>query len=499
MRLLTILFFISSVKIYSQEIPELDTLTLNNGLKIYLLQYGEDPVLNIKLVVNGGKKNEAPCEVGYSEIIQRLLSESLNEKRNLVFKKETMVICETNGGQTIVNAKCLKSDFNKEMELLSKTISGLSFTKDKMDRIVSSIVDHYKPENLSSFNLSDIYRNFILYSSKKSLGRNYCQYQLEKVLPEELREFYNKNYLPKRSSLLICGKFNVTEVKKMIAKNFVIWRSTHKEESCEEDLELIPKIKSKEIAFINKHDSEYYVLKWVQSAPSFMSPDHPAFLIACDLFNRYLAEKIKENPKTIAFTSVFGTNAIAGVFTNSKSDFIEINCIAGQKEITEAVKLFDTTLQNFHKLKFNETDLEETIKKLKDNYIKINTPESILSFYDPLLYDFDSRINYLSNLSGIKLQDIQMAVKKYFIPGSYKLIIVGKEYLVSDQLNLLGNVTKYQTSEFETCDEACKEIVLIRCHCESCWKRGQYKIWRFNPNQKDAIKSAKAKTKSGLK
>ena len=88
-----------------------------------------------------------------------------------------------------------------------------------------------------------------------------------------------------------------------------------------------------------------------------------------------------------------------------------------------------------------------------------------------------------------------MILENYFIPKAYKLIIVGKEHIVKDQLDLLGNVTSYKPADLETCDDAFKEVVIFKCHCESCYRRGYCNIWRFNPKDKNAIKNAKAKVK----
>jgi hypothetical protein len=178
---------------------------------------------------------------------------------------------------------------------------------------------------------------------------------------------------------------------------------------------------------------------------------------------------------------------------------MEIEALAGRNQVTQAIQLMDSALYHFHQFKLTEADLEATIKKFRNNALQLNTSDKLLAFYDPLAYNFYRRINYSAELSAIKLQDIQTVVKKYFKPEAYKLIIVGKEDWLVGQLDTLKHTTRYQAWEFETCDEACKEVVIIKCHCELCYRRGQCYIWRFDPSQKNAIKSAKARAKSSLK
>jgi hypothetical protein len=271
------------------------------------------------------------------------------------------------------------------------------------------------------------------------------------------------------------------------------WRPLRKEEKFTEDnTPGILEIKSREIAFINKRESGQCLLKWVQVAPFAKSPDHLAFLIACDLLDRYITEKLTEmegvDQGTLKFKPITCANG-----------FMELNCTASHHNMTRAIQLVDTTLQRFRQLTITETSLAEAVNKLKEAYIQNTTPARILSFYDPLIYQFDWRRNYLTLLSEIKLQDIQVIVEKYFDPNLYKLILVGEERIASSLLGVLNNVTKYEASEFETCDETCKEIVIIKCHCESCYRRGQCYTWRFDPSQKDAIKNARSRAKASLK
>ncbi len=482
-RLLVLLLSLNS---YCQEIPQLDSMTLGNGLKVYLLKYGKDSTLNIKLVINGGKKNETSCQVGYSAIIKQLLKESLNEKKRAIYKNDKELSCEINNGQTIINTSCSKRNLNAEMDVLSSTLARLYFTKEKIDPIVSEIGNQYLPENMSDKNLVYLFKDLLLYGKDKPLGRNYCQYQIQKVVPEQLREFYLVHYTPSVSSLVICGNFNIRAAKKIIAKNFVRWKTLRKEDNkVEEPNEEVPEIKNKEITFVNKIDSKAFLLKWILSAPSSKSADLPAFLLTCELLNRVLKEKFSND--SLKFEPIIYTSAL-----------MEINCSANQNNLSNAIHLLDTALQNIHQTAFSTSQLSEALTELKTNFI--NTKDvGILSFYNPLLYDFDSRKNYLNNLSAFTIADVEPILKKYFSRDSYKLIIVGKEHLVKKELETFENVKKHQTFDFETCDETCKEIVIIKCHCESCYRRGYCNVWTFDPSQKASIKSAKSRAKFTVK
>jgi len=481
------LFFLES---FSQEIPLQDTFTLGNGLKVHLLQYGNDSILSLKLVINGGKKNESECQVGYSEIIQRLINATLNQDQEHFLKRTAQTNCELFDGRTTIGSKFSNNDLNTYMELLSKTLSRLCFTKFKIDSIVSKMGEYYLPENISSSQLSNIFTNFLLYGSKQPMGRTYCQYQIQKVLPETLREFYVAHYMPKGSVLTVCGKFNAKQVKRVIAKQFVRWKPLREVECCDSDEPATPKLVSKEIAFVNKTDARDYFLKWIFSAPSPRSSDRLVFTVACNLFSDLLKAKMEKNVNSDSIQA----NPISIV-----GDIVQIYRVSNQTKLTEVIRSFDTAIWNFNNAKITELQLLHAIDNLKKEYASACSTESILSFYDPFIYDFETRKNYDHDLANLTLEQIQTVIEKYFNAEYSKLIIVGKEHLVSDQLIQLKKATKYETTDFETCDESCKEVIVVKCHCESCYRRGYCNIWRFDPSEKKAIKNAKARAKFTVK
>ncbi|MBL7931695.1 MAG: insulinase family protein [Bacteroidia bacterium] len=480
--LLFLLLFVLSVPSYSEERPQLDTFQVNTGLKIYFLKYGADSLLHIKLVIKGGKRNENKCEVGYSEIIRRLLDFELKTKYLAQAQNKQGFTCGMEGERTVLQGNCSITDFDRDLGILSASIVRLSFDKEKMDKIVSQLVDHNKPENISAYNLAHIYKNYILYGDERAAGRNYCQYQVEKVLPVNLREFYVRHYTPETASLIVCGNVDPEHMKKIISKHFVKWKSLRKIQN-EEDRNLVPNIKGKDIAVVNKHQMDKYLLKWIFPTPVLKTKNSLALDVLCKLFDSYLLQLAEQK-------GLGNTNFRPLSF---KGSYMEVNCYCEENEVVGAVQLMEDAVANFRKQTISPQVLQNAVKEIKELYTKIRSPKEILEWYDPLEYDFDSRKNERAELSDLTVLDFPEYPEEYFGEDSYKLIVIGKEHLVSGSLEKFGKVRRYQTSDFETCDETCKEIVIIKYHCESCRKRGFGYVWRFNPSEKEAIERARAR------
>jgi predicted Zn-dependent peptidase len=449
-----LLLLILPLKIYSAGILQRDSLILMNGLRVYLYPSDEASATSIRLIINAGKRNESECQVGYSEVIRQLIGETLNGRKELFVKKPELFRCEIANGRLVVGGDCPVRSLNSEIAMLSRVVVSLNFKKERVDRAVAVTVDDFRIEHISSYRLSELYRDLVLYGAEHPLGRSYCQYQLEKMLPDELKEFYCKQYTPGRSTLVICGNFKVSEVKKTVAKQFARWRSIHKEKKGSNDADRSPiKIKNREIAFVSKRDSKLYMLRWVQPAPMQGSPEQLAFLAASKLFEQCVLSQLSEREGS-ADTLIFSPPSY-------HPDRFEVTCIASQNGMTNAIDLFDTTLATFQRSAFNASELDEAIKHIGNRF---TSAEVSSGSGNPFDYS-----NSPGSFSGICLRDIQRIKEMYFKPDAYRLIIIGKETAASNRMGLKRKVIKYQVSDFETCDESC--VV----HNKKKWKKGHQK------------------------
>ncbi len=79
----------------------------------------------------------------------------------------------------------------------------------------------------------------------------------------------------------------------------------------------------------------------------------------------------------------------------------------------------------------------------------MESPDEVSGFYNPLIYNFEKRKNILSDLNALTLDDVNKAIKKYFTPNVYKLVVSGDESKVSEQLTKLKDLKKFVSSEIE--------------------------------------------------
>jgi len=444
-KILSITFGILFFAANAQEVPQLETYSLKNGLKIYLLQYGKIPAVNVRFIINTGKKNETPGQQGYSEITANMLlkgnTKYTEEAQNdLAFKLGGELNSNSTFDYTTINANFLSKDFDAGIDLFSSAILHPLFDKEKLDQNISYLVDYNNPAKMDIADLADVFSDLNIYGTTSPLGRHYYKTQLQLITPDKLKEFHQFNFTPKNSSVVVCGNFNAAEVKAVLEKYFGAWQSAYSEVN---GVALdAPSIKKKEIAFINRAGATQCALQWNKVAPSLKDKDYLAFRVANAIFSRVLFTEIREKGgKTYGIPSNYRPTQFSNLFA--------IQCSVRSDEMANTLALFDKTLQNFNMATVTQEDFDKAVISLRTSIISAEMPESVLNFYNPVVYDFQKRKNFLNDLAALKIEDVQKIIKKYFTPDSYRLVIAGDESVVNAQLATLKGAVIYKPADIE--------------------------------------------------
>ena len=431
--------------VYSQDVPTLETYSLKNGVKIYLLQYGKIPAVNVRFVINTGEKNESPGQQSYCGITASMLlkgnSKYTEQQQNdSAFK----IGCDMNAADskdhTTISANCLTKDFDKAMDLFSSAILHPTFNKDKLDQEIAQMIDYNSPAKMDIANLADMYSDLFIFGTASPFGRSNYKAQLQKVTPDKIKEFHAFNYTPKNASIVVCGNFNPQEIKKVVEKYFGDWQSVYGDvNSVSLDL---PQIKKKEIGFIHRAGATQCALEWNKNAPSLKDKDLLAFSVANRIFNVFLFSEIREKGGK---TYGIGCAHRPSQFSN----LMDIGCSVRNDELLNTINLFDKSLQTFSQGNITQEDFDKAVLGIRINVMSSELPAQISSVYNPIIYDFNKRKNLLKDLEVLKLEDVQKMIRKYFTADAYKLMIAGDETVVGTQLNSIKGLTKFKTTDIE--------------------------------------------------
>lgn len=429
----------------AQELPTLETYSLKNGLAVYLIKYGKIEAMNINLVINSGKKNEVPGQQGYNALVAEMVLRgntvyTEEQQNDSAFAMGTGINPSSGFDYTTLSANLLSRHAKPMFAMMSAAVIHPLFDKEKVEQAISYLSSYNTPSKMDVTAMARIYSNMVVHGLENPLGRSITKQQLKTITPEKLITFHQFNYTPKNTRIIVCGNYNSNEVKKLIDSCFGAWQSVYGEVN---GVSLdVPEIKKKEYYFVNRTGATQCALNWTKNGPGRREKDALAFTIANQIFNQVLFREIREKGgKTYGISSILNNSAF--------SNLLQIECSVRNEVLLSTIQLFDKTLTNFATGNFTQDDFDTEIARFKTNMLAKEFPEEVVSFYNPLLYDFKTRKNILNELTKLTPDDIRKVIKKYYNPESYKLVIAGNQASVAEQLTQLPLLKTLSPADLE--------------------------------------------------
>ncbi|HSN70832.1 MAG TPA: pitrilysin family protein [Steroidobacteraceae bacterium] len=209
-------------------LPEHDTITLDNGLEVTFIEFGDVPKVTVSAVVRAGALNE-----GRNAWLARLTAQMLGEGTTQRSASEVAVAAANMGGQLATGAGDdetsatldVLSEYGPDaVALLAEVLTQPAFAASEFDRIRqdalrSLSVARTQPQALAGEAFrSALYGEHpygIVFPSEAQLGT----YAIEDV-----RRFYEANYGAERTHLYVAGRFDRAAMEQAIRESFGTWR-----------------------------------------------------------------------------------------------------------------------------------------------------------------------------------------------------------------------------------------------------------------------------------
>jgi zinc protease len=427
--------------------PEIEKYKLSNGLTVIFADYGQLPVTSFSFFINVGKKSETPGQQGLSSLTANSLTIASEkypriEMDRILYRTGGSISSSSNENFTLLSGDFLNKNVETGVDLLASVLLHPAFPEADINEEKNFELSQNKPSKMDIGDLADMYGDYFTYGAEHPLGRHYYEAQYKKITIPQIKEFYSFNYTPGNTILVVSGKPDHAQVKKLIEEKFGTWTAAYGEvNGSSYD---IPAMKTKEYAFVQKDGAMQACLEWYKKAPAAGSKDVPAFLLANAVFSDHLGNEIREKRGyTYGIYSVFRESQNDGIFrakTQVRNDVMY-----------ETIMVFDQVLADFNKNGATENELKKFKTMLKASVLRMEDPSGFASLINPWVYrDYNKRKMYLAEIDAVDIPALNKAIKKYFTVDSYKLVIAGDSTALAGQLAKISGLQKLDLAVIET-------------------------------------------------
>ncbi len=213
------------------KVPEPAEVTLSNGMRVFLLEDHELPVVKGSATVRTGNLFDPPGKIGVADATADVLRSggtSAKSGDQLDVELENIAASvESSMGETsaTVGFSALKETADTALGIFKDVLSEPGFRQDKIDLALTQMRGGIARRNDDAGNIPDRELARILYGRDTPYGWQVEYADLDHIQRADLLSFYRRYYFPKNIMLEVYGDFNTAEMKDKLEKLFGGWKA----------------------------------------------------------------------------------------------------------------------------------------------------------------------------------------------------------------------------------------------------------------------------------
>ena len=216
-------------KLHEIEMPEVETVVLDNGMKLFLVEDHRYPTIELQAMIRVGSIYEPPDKVGLASIVGTVMRTGGTETRpgdqldeeleRLAATVETGI--GLNSGYAYVSV--LKEDIDKGLDILADVLMNPAFPEDKIE--LAKIQERTRIARRNDEPMAINYREFakLIYGPRSPYARHTEYRTIDKIAREDLVAFHRKYFHPNNVLLAAWGDFEAEDMVEKIERAFEGW------------------------------------------------------------------------------------------------------------------------------------------------------------------------------------------------------------------------------------------------------------------------------------
>ena len=219
-------------KLHDIQVPKVEQATLSNGIKVFLLEDNELPLINLRAMIRTGSVYEPADKVGLADITGTVMrtggtenhtGDEIDEILEGIAAHVETWIGETSGGASM---SVLKQDLNTGLSLLADILMNPVFDKNKIELAKVSHRSSISRRNDQVSSIANREFTKLIYGPESAYARTTEYSTINKITRDDLIEFHKKFYHPNNVRMAVWGNFNTKDMINKLEAVFKKWKKS---------------------------------------------------------------------------------------------------------------------------------------------------------------------------------------------------------------------------------------------------------------------------------
>jgi len=427
-------------------IPEIPVYQFPNGIKLYLLENHELPLVGGFALVRTGGLFDPADKNGLAQItgtVMRTGGTQAKTAEEIDIQVENLAASVESGiGLTSgrVSFNCLRENTDEVMTVFRDVLTAPEFRQDKLDLLKSQMRGSIARRNDDASGIAGREFSDLVYGKKTPYGSETEYEDLEHIQREDVLKFYKRYFFPANTVIAIQGDFSAAEMKAKVEQLFAGWTVN------QPPVPLFPQVEGTPapgIFLATKSDVTQTFFEIGHLGGVFRDKNYPALEVMSDILGGGFSSRLFRRVRTD-----LGYAYSIGASWGANFDHPGIFRVSGSTKSANTVDAIRAVKEEIDKIRNSEvTDQElETAKETAINSFVFNfdSPGKTLArivTYDYYGYSKDFIFEFQNNSERVTRADVLGVARESINPLNLTIVAAGKPEEFGKPLSQIGTVT----------------------------------------------------------
>lgn len=417
------------------ELPNIQKEKLSNGLRVWLVEDRELPVIAMNLVFLSGSDRDPLDRPGIASMTADVLDEGTKTRDALQIADELESIgaslavrSGTDGSYVTLNT--LTKHIDRALDVFADVVTHPVFPKKEFDRLIDQRRTALLQQRDRAATIASLAFARLIYGTGHPYGNDAggTEQSLGAMTREDLASFYDTYYRPNNAVLIVVGDATMKDLLPRLESRLGAWMAAPVPEA---QFPPTPAVERRTVYLINKPAAPQSEVRIGYPAAARNTPDFFPLTLANRVLGGQFASRLNMNIREKRGFS-YGVRS-AFVFNRLPGPFVASGGVVSAKT-DSALQEFMYEIDRMHADGVTEDELAFVKKGLVGNFaLTFETPAQIAGAMQNLvLYGLpdDYYATYLQNIDAVSLDDVRAVSKKYFDSSQMAIVLVGDLSLI---------------------------------------------------------------------